>query len=129
MVFHHQLAEPFLMPRHPFTARVIERIRSIPKGTVATYGGIAAMAGNPRAARQVVRILYSCSDVEGLPWHRVVNREGRIVLKGELNPAEQEDRLAREGIVFSSSGRIDLERFLWQPGVFGRITDFSEMAG
>ena len=103
------------MPRQPFTARVIELIRSIPKGKVATYGGIAAMAGNSRAARQVARILYSCSDMERLPWHRVVNREGRIVLKGEWNHTEQQDRLAREGIVFSGSGRIDLERFLWQP--------------
>jgi methylated-DNA-protein-cysteine methyltransferase-like protein len=103
------------MPRQPFTARVIELIRSIPKGKVATYGGIAAMAGNPRAARQVARILYSCSDMEGLPWHRVVNREGRIVLKTEWNRAEQEERLEREGIVFRGSGRIDLERFLWQP--------------
>ena len=104
------------MPRQPFTARVIELIRSIPKGTVATYGGIAALAGNPRAARQVARILHSCSEMEGLPWHRVVNREGRIAVKTEWNHAEQEERLAREGVVFSGSGRIDLERFLWQPG-------------
>jgi len=104
------------MSRQPFTARVIELIRTIPKGKVATYGGIAAMAGNPRAARQVARVLYSCSEVERLPWHRVVNREGRIVLKTEWNQMEQEERLEREGIVFSGSGRIDLERFLWQPG-------------
>ena len=104
------------MPRQPFTARVIELIRTIPEGKVATYGGIAAMAGNPRAARQVARILYSCSETEGLPWHRVVNREGRIALKTEWNYDEQEARLVREGIVFSGSGRIDLERFRWQPG-------------
>ena len=117
------------MPRKPFTARVIELIRSIPKGSVATYGGIAAMAGNPRAARQVARILSSCAEMEGLPWHRVVNREGRIVLKGEWNHAEQEDRLAREGIAFSRSGHIDLERFLWQPGAFFQSNDFTAMPG
>ena len=59
-----------------FTTRVIEAIRSIPAGRVATYGQIADMAGNRRAARQVARLLHACSHTQGLPWHRVVNREG-----------------------------------------------------
>ncbi len=92
---------------------VIDCIRSIPKGRVATYGGIAAMAGNPRGARQVVRILHSCSAKEGLPWHRVVNREGKIALKEEWDRDEQEQCLLREGIVFDQSGRIDLMRYGW----------------
>lgn len=102
------------MARQVFTERVIELVRSIPKGEVATYGGIAAMAGNPRAARQVSRILHSCSEKETLQWHRVVNREGRVVLKAEWDQAEQQERLEREGIVFDASGRIDLARFLWK---------------
>lgn len=95
------------------TKDVIDCIRSIPKGRVATYGGIAAMAGNPRAARQVARILHSCAIKEKLPWHRVVNREGRIVLKMEWDRAEQEERLMHEGIVFDASGRIDLLQYGW----------------
>lgn len=103
------------MSRSQFTAHVIERIRSIPEGKVATYGGIAAEAGNPRGARQVARILHTCSGKERLPWHRVVNRYGRIAMKMEWDRSEQEERLMREGIVLDASGRIDLARFGWSP--------------
>lgn len=95
-----------------FTARVIEAIRSIPAGRVATYGQIAGMAGNRRAARQVARILHACSHTQGLPWHRVVNREGRIAL-GALNGYEDQKRLLEnEGVEFDGTDRIDLERYL-----------------
>lgn len=99
----------------PFTRRVIELIASIPRGNVATYGGIAAMAGSPRAARQVVRVLHSSSRKEGLPWHRVINREGRISLPDMRGGDEQRERLEAEGVVFAPNGRIDLDRFLWRP--------------
>lgn len=99
----------------PFTRRVIELIAAIPRGKVATYGGIAAMAGSPRAARQVVRVLHSSSRKEGLPWHRVINREGRISLPDMRGGDEQRERLEAEGVVFSPNGRIDLDRHLWRP--------------
>ena len=96
-----------------FHTRVISLIRTIPAGKVATYGQIAAMAGSPRAARQVVRVLHSSSEKESLPWHRVINREGRISLgKGdgyELQKALLED----EGVVFGLTDRVDLNRFGW----------------
>jgi len=99
----------------PFTRRVIELIAAIPRGKVATYGGIAAMAGSPRAARQVVRVLHSSSRKEGLPWHRVINREGRISLPDMRGGDEQRELLEAEGVVFSPDGRIDLDRHLWRP--------------
>lgn len=99
----------------PFTRRVIELIAAIPRGRVATYGGIAAMAGSPRAARQVVRVLHSSSRKEGLPWHRVINREGRISLPDMRGGDEQRERLEAEGVVFAPNGRIDLNSFLWRP--------------
>jgi methylated-DNA-protein-cysteine methyltransferase-like protein len=105
------------MAQHPFTATVIEIIRNIPEGRVATYGGIAAMAGNPRAARQVARILHACSQREELPWHRVVNREGRIALKPFQGHDDQKRLLEREGIEFDGTGALDLALFLWTPGV------------
>ena len=49
---------------------------------MATYGQVAAMAGNRRAARQVVRLLHSSSHVHLLPWQRVVGSGGRISLPG-----------------------------------------------
>ncbi|GAB6111615.1 MGMT family protein [Desulfomicrobium salsuginis] len=102
------------MTRHAFTDRIIGFIRDIPSGRVATYGQIAAMAGNPRAARQVARVLHSCSQKEGLPWHRVVNQDGRIVLKSFMDQKEQRHLLKNEGIEFDPAGTIDLRVFLWR---------------
>ena len=103
------------MSLHPFTEKAIECIQAIPAGRVATYGQIAAMAGTPRGARQVARILHSCSKQEDLPWHRVVNREGRISLNALQGGKEQWQRLEKEGVEFDLAGRIDLKRFLWRP--------------
>ncbi|HEX5563862.1 MAG TPA: MGMT family protein, partial [Sporosarcina sp.] len=62
----------------PFTERVVQIIRDIPAGKVMTYGQVAAAAGNPRGARQVVRVLHSMSAKYDLPWHRIVNAQGGI---------------------------------------------------
>ena len=95
--------------------RIKEIIKSIPKGRVATYGQIAAFAGNPRAARQVVRVLHACSDKDKLPWQRVINSKGTISLRQGEGYEIQKALLKREGICFGESGRIDLEKFLWKP--------------
>ncbi len=84
---------------------------------VATYGGIARAAGNSRGARQVVRILHSCSEKLGLPWHRVVNSKGRISLSGD-GGALQKALLSAEGISFDPGDRIDIGKFCF-PGVEG----------
>ncbi len=99
----------------PFTSIVKNLIRQIPDGRVCTYGIIAACAGNPRAARQVARILHSCSKKDGLPWHRVVNRNGKISLKPSGGYEVQKQLLEAEGIVFGSKDIIDFEMFLWMP--------------
>jgi len=96
-----------------FTNRVIEIIRSIPRGRVLTYGLIAAMAGNPRAARQVSRILHSSSRKHGLPWHRVINSRGTISLPRGKGYEEQKKLLQTEGIIFQKDGSIDLKEYLW----------------
>jgi methylated-DNA-protein-cysteine methyltransferase-like protein len=98
-----------------FRQQVIEIIRSIPEGKVATYGQIATFAGNPRAARQVVRVLHSCSDSDNLPWHRVINRHGQISLKPDTGYEIQKGLLEREGIEFDENDTVDLDRFLWSP--------------
>lgn len=86
-------------------ARVVRCIRSLPKGTVSSYGALAKAAGWPGAARQVVRILRQ---VPGLPWHRVVGAGGAIKLGGE-NAAEQRFRLRMEGVTFRGA-RVDMKR-------------------
>ncbi len=100
----------------PFTQRVIEIIKQIPLGKVATYGQIASFAGDERGARQVVRILHTSSEKEGLPWHRVINRKGEISLKPGNGYEQQRSLLENEGITFDIYNKIDLELFLWTPG-------------
>ena len=100
--------------RSAFTERVVHIIRSIPRGRVASYGEIAALAGFPAASRQVVRLLHSLSAKEGLPWHRVINSRGTISLLGQEYDL-QRSLLEHEGVEFGLRDRIDLERFLWRP--------------
>lgn len=98
----------------PFTAVVKNIIKKIPRGKVATYGQIASLAGNPRAARQVVRILHSSSDKDRLPWHRVVNSQRKIGLPPGSGYELQQSMLKREGVMFGIGDRIDFERFQWR---------------
>ncbi len=93
-----------------FTFRAAELIRSIPKGKVATYGQIAGMAGDPRGARQVVRVLTS---QKNLPWHRVLAAGGRITLPGP-GGALQRKLLAAEGVRFHADGTTPLEVYGWR---------------
>jgi methylated-DNA-protein-cysteine methyltransferase-like protein len=98
-----------------FHDRVVAAIKAVPRGKVATYGQIAAFAGSPRAARQVVRVLHSSSRKHKLPWHRIINSQGRISLKRGEGYEEQKARLTAEGVKFSRDDRIDLAEFLWEP--------------
>jgi len=90
-------------------------IKKIPSGKVATYGQIATLAGNPRAARQVAWVLHSASDKEKLPWQRVINSRGGISLPRYGGYELQRALLVKEGIKFNADDRIHLERFQWQP--------------
>nr|WP_154895702.1 MGMT family protein [Paenibacillus xylanexedens] len=100
----------------PFTKQVVAIIASIPEGKVMTYGQIAALAGSPRAARQVVRILHSMSRKERLPWHRVVNAKGEIAIPDEHSRLMQETELISEGVEFQLNGTINLQQFGYDPG-------------
>lgn len=95
----------------PFTARVVEIIKGIPEGRVMTYGQIAAEAGSPRGARQVVRILHAMSESQGLPWHRVVNARGEIALPEGEGRYMQQRYLEQEGVLVEEGGRVSLERY------------------
>ncbi len=98
----------------PFAGRVIRLIQEIPPGKVATYGQIAFMAGSPRGARQVARILHSCTRKHNLPWHRIVGSAGKISLSPDAGGELQQNRLTDEGIDFTLNGTIDLEKYLWK---------------
>jgi len=96
-------------------ASIVKTLKRIPPGRVATYGQIAALSGNPRAARQVVRALHNSSAKEHLPWFRVINARGCISLPRGAGFEEQCARLNAEGVTCDAGGRIDLSRFQWRP--------------
>jgi len=98
-----------------FETRIKKAIRAIPRGKVASYSQIAALAGNHRAARQVVRVLHTSSEKDRLPWHRVINSRGAISLARGRGFEKQKRLLLQEGVSVSRLGRIDLEEFQWEP--------------
>ena len=88
-------------------------IAAIPKGSVATYGQLARLAGRPSSARWVGRTLKHLPKDSRLPWHRVINAQGRISFpEGGDAWNRQKDKLADEGILLHT-GRIRLKDFQW----------------
>ena len=86
-------------------SRIHKVVSRIPRGRVATYGQVARLVGYAMAALPTgTRI----------PWQRVVNAQGAISLPGK-SAERQRTLLEREGVRFDARGRIDLDRFLWQP--------------
>lgn len=92
------------------TAEIIAAIRAIPPGKVASYAQVARLAGLPNGARQVARVLHSCSGKHDLPWWRVLRSSGGIALPDEAGGSEQRALLLAEGVVFRSDRMVDLAR-------------------
>ncbi len=97
-----------------FFERVLEILKQIPRARVATYGQVARMAGNPRAARQVAWILSSSSRRHSLPWFRVINSRGTISLPPGAGFEEQRRRLAAEGVAPDANGVYSLKERQWR---------------
>lgn len=93
--------------------RIWHAVASIPAGRVATYGQIAELAGLPRGARRVGRVLAALPADSRLPWHRVINAAGRSSLRGAAG-ARQRRLLRAEGVRLRG-GRVDLRRYGWTP--------------
>jgi len=97
-------------------ARILAVVRGIPRGRVATYGQIAALAGLVRQPRLVGYALHALPNATTVPWHRVINARGMVSLRAHGEPSlTQRFRLEREGVVFDARGRVSLEQFLWRP--------------
>jgi methylated-DNA-protein-cysteine methyltransferase-like protein len=97
-----------------FVKAVWQVVQGIPRGHVLTYGEVARLAGMRRAARRVSQAMRRAPRSMQLPWHRVVNAQGRISLpKDSAWHRRQRELLEAEGVVFLD-GKIDLERFGYQ---------------
>lgn len=98
---------------NPFTKRVLEIVKSIPRGKVLTYGQVGLLAGAPRSARQVGRILYARGHT--VPWQRVINRYGGLSTYKIGSGHTQRMLLEQEGVAFTSDGMVELARHQWRP--------------
>ena len=100
---------------HEFNSeqQIYRVVAAVPAGKVASYGQIAELADIPHGARIVGRTLANLPHKSLLPWHRVVNTQGKISLRGKA-ALFQKELLKKEGILFVE-GRIDLTRFRWCP--------------
>lgn len=101
------------MSENTFT-KIYEVVKQIPKGQVATYGQVAALAGNKRWSRVVGYALHANPDPENIPCYRVVDRNGNVskafAFGGENRQVEL---LQNEGVEFKD-GHVDMEKYQWE---------------
>lgn len=104
----------------PFPQRVYALVRRVPRGRVITYGAIARLLGNPRAARQVGWAMAAAPEASSsgprIPAHRVINAQGELSGRHAFGAEDlQRRRLEAEGVEFDADGRVELDRYLWLP--------------
>jgi methylated-DNA-protein-cysteine methyltransferase-like protein len=96
--------------------RIYRIVGRIPHGRVATYGQVAALAGLPGQARLAGYALHALPASTALPWHRVINAQGGISLRGPGGDVlAQRMLLESEGVAFDARGRVRLETCRWKP--------------
>lgn len=93
---------------------ILSTVALIPYGKVASYGQIAALAGLPKHARLVGRVLSQMESESTVPWHRVINSQGKISLSrlDDSGYNEQQARLLSEGVTINK-GKISFKQFGW----------------
>ena len=103
----------------PTIELIYKTVRRVPKGRVATYGQIAALAGFPKHSRFVGFALRQLPAGSRVPWHRIVNACGEVAERHhESNrdcESEQRWRLIDEGIDFDANGRVPLTMYQYRP--------------
>ena len=108
------IAESYDLVTASPTKRIYEAVQKIPKGTVATYGQIAELAGDKKMARAVGNALHKNPDPEKIPCYRVVNAKGELSGAFAFGGAdEQAKRLEADGIEVIN-GRVDLRKYGWK---------------
>lgn len=97
-----------------FSLKVQSIVAQIPEGRFMTYGQIAALAGNARAARIVGGVAHF--GATELPWHRVVNKKGGLAAGFPSGGRILHRQLVEaEGVAVDSNDRVDIERLMWWP--------------
>jgi len=94
--------------------RILQVIHAIPAGKVSTYGKVASMAGLINQARAVGRYLSQLPEGSKIPWHRVINSQGKLSFEvGSPRFLIQKQLLQQEMVNFTNN-KVDLKAHLWQ---------------
>ena len=109
------IAESYDLVTDSPSKRIYEAVKKIPKGHVATYGQIAALAGDKKMARAVGNALHNNPDPEHVPCFRVVNSKGELSGEFAFGGAGAQERLLKEDGVEVTCGRVDLGKYGWFP--------------
>jgi methylated-DNA-protein-cysteine methyltransferase-like protein len=105
-----------------FFDKVHRLVSLVPPGTVVNYGQVAALLGEPRAARTVGWALHALPEGTTVPWQRVINVHGRISNScQEHSAALQRELLEAEGIVFGPDDRVNMEVYRWAGPTFAEL--------
>ena len=101
-----------------FFERVYEVARQIPYGKVTSYGAIAKVLGAARSARMVGWAMNASHNLEEVPAHRVVNRNGLLTGKHHFDGTNfMQQLLENEGVVVKENQIVDLEKHFWLPEI------------
>ena len=96
------------------TKRIYEAVKKIPKGCVATYAQVAAMAGNPKMSRAVGNALHKNPEPGVIPCHRVVDSKGRLAGEFAFGGAGAQAKLLMDEGVTVIDGLVDLKKYQMQ---------------
>ena len=94
-------------------AKIWVVIQAIPKGTVASYGQVADLAGLPGRARLTARALRLAPNDMKLPWFRVLRSNGQLAPQ----VAQRQKALLKQEGILVSNNRVKLAQYQWQPSL------------
>lgn len=98
--------------------KIYDVVRQIPRGTVATYGQVAELAGNRHWSRVVGYALHANPDPDGIPCYRVVNREGRVSEAFAFGGSNRQKQLLEQDGIPVNNGKVDLAEYQWKKRLF-----------
>lgn len=104
--------------KNDFFERVYQIVRQIPEGRVTSYGAIAKAIGAARSARMVGYAMNASHNLEDVPAHRVVNRNGVLTGKHHFDGSNlMQQLLENEGIKVVNNQIVDFEKHFWEPEI------------
>ena len=104
--------------KNDFFERVYQIVRQIPEGRVTSYGAIAKAIGAARSARMVGYAMNASHNLEDVPAHRVVNRNGVLTGKHHFDGSNlMQQLLENEGIKVVNNQIVDFKKYYWEPEI------------